>query len=122
MPDDERVIRSMFSGRLLPISVRRPLPSVPRRNWSDEDWARIQLGYRSRDMDEKWDVLVEGSVVFLYRSWTGYGIFEATFARADEGGWRITEAVVERDQERYRSDDDGYDCVMLERLLRAFVA
>jgi hypothetical protein len=94
---------------------------LPRRIWSDEDWGRIQLGHLSRDMDEKWDVFAEDTVVFLHRSWTGSGIFEATFAPADGGGWQIAEAVVERDPEHYRNQDDEYDCLMLELVLSAIV-
>ncbi|MBD0675160.1 hypothetical protein [Streptomyces sp. CBMA156] len=97
------------------------MPLLPRRIWSDEDWQRIQLGYWSRDMDEKWDVFTEGDVVFLHRSWTGHGIFEATFAPADGGGRQITEAVVERDPERRRSSDDEYDCLLLELVLSTIV-
>ncbi|WP_413253047.1 hypothetical protein [Streptomyces anulatus] len=97
------------------------MPTLPQRIWSDEEWERIQLGYSSRDMDEKWDVFAEGEVVFLHRSWTGSGVFEATLAPVDAGGWQIAEAVVERDPERYRSDDDEYDCLMLELVLSAIV-
>ncbi|GAA3033934.1 hypothetical protein FHS39_002381 [Streptomyces olivoverticillatus] len=121
MPSDERMTRSSFSGHIQPIAVPRPMPLLPHRIWSDEDWERIQLGYCSRDMDEKWDVFTEGSVVFLHRSWTGHGIFQATFAPADEGGWQITAAVVERDRRRYRGDDDEYNCLMLELLISAVV-
>ncbi|MEW9528770.1 hypothetical protein [Microbispora sp. NPDC049125] len=121
MPADERVTRSSFSDRIQPISVPRVMPFLPRRIWSEGDWGRIQLGYCSRGMDEKWDVFAEGGVVFLHRSWTGNGVFAATFAPADGGGWQIAEAVVERDPERYRSNDDEYDCLMLELVLSAIV-
>lgn len=97
------------------------MPELPQRIWSDEDWERIQRGYASRDMDEKWDVFTEGEVVFLHRSWTGYGVFAANFAPADGGGWRIVKAVVERDGERYGGTDDAYDCVMLELVITAIV-
>lgn len=97
------------------------MPQLPQRIWSDEDWRQIQLGYASRDIDEKWDVFMEGEVAFLHRSWTGNGVFAATFAPADGGGWRIASAVVERDAERYRGTDDAYDCVMLELVISAIV-
>ncbi|MFF3879087.1 hypothetical protein [Streptomyces sp. NPDC001978] len=97
------------------------MPQLPHRIWSDEDWERIQRGYASRDMDEKWDVFTEGEVVFLHRSWTGNGVFAATFAPVDGGGWRIARAVVERDPERYRGTDDDYDCLMLELVISAIV-
>jgi hypothetical protein len=72
-------------------------------------------------MDEKWIVFTEDDVVYLHRSWTGHGIYEATLVPADGGGWRIAQAVVEGDSERYRSADDEYDCVMLELVLSAIV-
>jgi hypothetical protein len=72
-------------------------------------------------MDEKWDVFAEGEVVFLHRSWTGNGIFAATFKPVDEGGWRVARAVVEHAPERYRGTDDGYDCLMLELVTSAIV-
>ncbi|MET7290112.1 hypothetical protein [Streptomyces sp. NPDC005573] len=97
------------------------MPQLPQRVWSDEDWEQIQRGYASRDMDEKWDVFVEGDVVFLHRSWTGYGLFAATFARVEGAGWRIVSAVVERDPERYGSTDDAYDCLLLELVIATIV-
>ncbi|MFD5699450.1 hypothetical protein [Streptomyces lasiicapitis] len=97
------------------------MSQLPQRIWSDEDWTQIHLGYASRDMDEKWDVFTEDEVVFLHRSWTGNGVFAATFAPVDGGGWRIDSAIVERDAERYRGTDDAYDCVMLELVIGAIV-
>jgi hypothetical protein len=64
----------MFSGRIQPMSAPQPMPELPQRIWSDDEWERIQLGYASRDMDEKWDVFTEGKVVFLHRSWSGNGL------------------------------------------------
>lgn len=79
MPTDEPVTRASLSRRLQPIVVPRPLSLLPDRIWSDEEWERIRLGYRARDMDEKWNVFAEGNVVHLHRSWTGHGVVEATF-------------------------------------------
>ncbi|MFE5969114.1 hypothetical protein [Streptomyces sp. NPDC056463] len=97
------------------------MPELPQRVWSDEDWERIQCGYGAQDMDEKWDVFAEGEVVFFHRSWTGYGVFAATFAPVEGGGWGIASAVVERDGERYGGTDDAYDCLMLELVITAIV-
>ena len=127
MSHDERepVTRSSFSGRIQPISAPHPMPRLPQRIWSDEDWQRIQRGYAARDMDEKWNVFTEDNTVFLHRSWTGRGIYEATFEPvedgADGGGRRIVRAVVERDPEGYRGMDDECECLMLELVLSAIV-
>ncbi|MFF6971425.1 MULTISPECIES: hypothetical protein [Streptomyces] len=121
MTADARVTRALFSRRLKPISKPRPLSQLPERLWSDEDWDRIQRGYAARDMDEKWNVFTEDETVFLHRSWTGHGVFEATFAPVDGGGRRISGAVVERHSKFYGSTDDAYDCVMLELVLSSIV-
>lgn len=117
----ERVTRSVFPRGLDPISDPRAMSALPVRIWSDQDWERIGLGYRARDMDEKWHVFAEGDVVYLHRSWTGYGVFEATFAAVEGGGRRIVGAVVESDAERYRCTDDEHNVVMLELVLSAIV-
>lgn len=97
------------------------MPHLPRRVWSDEDWERIRRGYSARGMDEKWHVFTEAETVFVHRSWTGRGIFAATFAPVDGGGWRVAHAEVERDPTRYRGTDDDYDCLTLELVISAVV-
>jgi hypothetical protein len=94
---------------------------LPDRIWSGDDWDRIQAGYRARDMDEKWNVFAADDVVYLHRSWTGFGVYEATFSPASGDGRRITQAVAEGDPERHREADGERDCVMLEIVLSAIV-
>ncbi|MFI5615358.1 hypothetical protein [Amycolatopsis sp. NPDC051903] len=72
-------------------------------------------------MDEKWNVFCEGDVLFIHRSWTGHGIYEASFAQVPKGGRKIASAVVEGDTERYRSMGDEYDRLMLELVISAIV-
>jgi hypothetical protein len=103
--------------RALPILAPVPMSVLPSRVWSDEQWRRIELGYESRDMDEKWDVFVEDRVAFLHRSWTGYGIYAATFSPIDTGDWRISAAVVESDPSRYRGNSPEFDRVLMELIL-----
>ncbi|WP_205325071.1 hypothetical protein [Glycomyces sp. YM15] len=120
MTSSERVTRSDFRV-LHPIAAPKPLSELPERIWSDEDWERLQHGFRAREMEEKWNVFTEGDVVYLHRSWTGFGVFAATFAAAPEGGRRIVRAEVERDPERYRGDDDEHDSLTLEIVLTGTV-
>jgi Ca2+/H+ antiporter len=72
-------------------------------------------------MDEKWGVFTEGEVVFFHRSWTGYGVFAATFAPVGGGAWRIASALAERDGEHYGGTNDAYDCLMLELVITVIV-
>ncbi|MCL7379760.1 hypothetical protein [Streptomyces sp. 35G-GA-8] len=120
MTADAPLTRESFR-RLQPINTPRPVPQLPNRVWTDEDWERIRRGYRARDMDEKWNVFVEGDVLFMHRSWTGHGVYEASFAPLAGGGWSIASAVVEADGERYRSMGDEYDRLMMELVISAIV-
>ncbi|MEU3187898.1 hypothetical protein ABZ707_27400 [Streptomyces sp. NPDC006923] len=107
--------------RLQPMNVPSRVSQLPDRVWTDEDWDRIRHGYRARDMDEKWNVFAEGAVLFMHRSWTGHGVYQATFAPLAGGGRRIVSAVVEADGERYRGMGDEYDCLMMELIISAIV-
>ncbi|MGW2291359.1 hypothetical protein [Streptomyces phaeochromogenes] len=120
MTGDAPLTRESFR-RLHPISTPRPVSQLPDRVWTDEDWDRILRGYRARDMDEKWNVFVEGDVLFLHRSWTGRGVYEVSFAPAAGSGRRIASAVVEADGKRYRSMGDEYGCLMMELIISAIV-
>ncbi|MFF2526536.1 hypothetical protein [Streptomyces liangshanensis] len=120
MPADKRVTRSSLYD-LAPFSVPRPMTVLPTRTWTDEQWERIQLGYRSVDMDEKWDVFTEDNVVFVHRSWTGFELFEAAFVPAEGGGQMVIGAMVESDPERYGGRSDMRNALMLELVLSAIV-
>ena len=86
------MVTRVSRGKLFPVAAPVPLALLPARVWSKEQRERTRRGYRAGDMDEKWDVFIEDRVAFLYRSWTGNGIFEAAFSPAG-GGWRISAAV-----------------------------
>ncbi|MEV5574738.1 hypothetical protein AB0L06_32275 [Spirillospora sp. NPDC052269] len=101
----------------LPFSVPLSLRGFTSRVWTAEEWARIQQGHASRDMDDKWDLVVEGDTLFAYRSWTGFCVYEATFTEV-EGGRRVAEVRVESDPERYRRRSDAHDLTLLEILIR----
>lgn len=88
-------------GRLSPVIAPVPMTQLPARVWSRQQWDLIKRGYLAQDMDEKWDVFVENHVAFLHRSWTGNGVFEATFSPAAVG-WRISGAVVGSSRVRVR--------------------
>ncbi len=94
--------------------------SLPARVWTPEQWDTINLGYRARDMDEKWNVFVEDRVAFLHRSWTGRGVLEASFAPADDN-WRISAAVAESDSTPMLALSEQVNRVILELVLSAIV-
>lgn len=100
---------------LTPVAAPEDIPP-PERVWSDEDWYLIRRGHKSADMDDKWHAYVEGQRLYLHRSWTGRGIYEAEFGQVP-GGWQITSAVVAGDRGSYRRQDDEYESALLEALI-----
>ena len=88
----------------------------PERVWNEADWDLIQRGHKSADMDDKWHASVEGRRLYLHRSWTGRGIYEAEFGPVPDG-WRITSAVVEGHSSSYRRQADDYESALLEALI-----
>jgi hypothetical protein len=111
---DTRVTRDDFRNPA-PVAEPEKLP-LPDRIWSDADWDLIQRGHKSADMDDKWNAWVEGQRLYLHRSWTGRGIYEAEFGPV-VGGWRITAAVVSGHRDSYRRQDDEFESALLEALI-----
>lgn len=107
-------------GKTFPVIAPVPMTPLPARVWTQEQWKRIERGYRARGMDEKWDVFVENQVAFLHRSWTGRGMFEASFSPID-GGWHVSAAVVESNSKRARNVSAQLNRVLLELVLSAIV-
>lgn len=116
--EETSVVTRASLGDTFPIVTPISMTLLPARIWTRDQWRRIERGYRSRGMDEKWDVFVESGVAFLHRSWTGHGMFEASFARAG-CGWRISAAVASR--ERVRHVSEQLNRVLLELVLSAVV-
>jgi hypothetical protein len=69
-------------------------------------------------MEDRWHAYVEGERLYLHRSWTGRGIYEAGFVR-EAHGWRISDAVVEGDRRFYRRRDDAGETALLAALIDA---
>jgi hypothetical protein len=109
-----RITRDDLGG-LAPVAAPESIPP-PGRVWSALDWDYIQLGHKSADMDDRWHAYVEGRRLYLHRSWTGLGVYEAEFGPVQDG-WQITAAVVEGDRSSYRRQDDDYESALLEALV-----
>ncbi|HEX5116946.1 MAG TPA: hypothetical protein VFW65_17280 [Pseudonocardiaceae bacterium] len=105
------VRRDQYTG-LTPVVAPEAVPPSPRR-WSDAEWATIRRGRRAHEMDDKWVAFVEDDRLFLHRSWTGFGIYEARFAR-DDDGWFIAELLVSGDRDTYPRASDSYEALSVE--------
>jgi len=68
-------------------------------------------------MDDKWDVLVEGSWLHFQRSWTGFRVYSIRFV-STPAGWTIAEAVVTGDHRKYKANPPPMESVMIEWLVQ----
>ena len=110
--DDKRTARR-DSWKNVPLTNPQAIP-VPTRVYSEVEMGAIRRGYVPSIMDEKWFIFMEGDRLFAHRSWTGLGVYEATFMQT-QGGYRIDSAVVTSEGYKRSSDED--EAEFLESLL-----
>ena len=114
-----RVKARRSSWRIEPLTIPQPIPA-PARVWTNDEMDSIRRGYVPSIMDEKWFIFMEGNCLFAHRSWTGVGIYEATFAYT-EGGYVIESAVVTGDETKYRRSSDEEESQTLEVLIASYL-
>ena len=98
--------------------IREPV-AIPPPNMliSRQEMQAIAMGYAPVGMADRWFAFMEDDRLFFHRSWTGYGIYEATFA-ATETGFVMISACVEGDPARCRPDPDLIEeCDLLRDLI-----
>lgn len=120
MSSNETVTRASLRA-CEPITAAAPLAVLPDRVWTDEEWQRIRRGHLAGGAADKWSVFVEGDRLFAHRGWSGRGVYEAGFAPAPGGGWRITDAVVESDPELHPFSTVVRDVTMLQIIVSGVV-
>jgi hypothetical protein len=60
--------------------------------WSDEQFARIGMGFRALEMEDKWFIFYEAPHIFFHRSWTGQPVYKLTVLHGSNG-YEVTEAL-----------------------------
>ena len=107
------------SWKAEPLTIPQPIPA-PSRVWTDDEMGVIRRGYVPHIMDEKWFIFMEKNRLFAHRSWTGLGVYEATFAPT-EGGYVIESAVVTGNEPEYRRKSDETESLTLEVLIANYL-
>jgi hypothetical protein len=98
-----------------PITFARHV-EPPRAVWTHEQWQRIRLGHISQDMDDRWDVFVDGAWLHFQRSWTGFRVYSVRFV-STATGWTIAEAVVTGDHRKYQASPPPKETAIIEWLV-----
>ena len=73
-----------------------------------KQFSRLSIGLIPQQMEDKWFVYYENEWLYFHRSWTGYGMYQAKLNK-EISGYSIKEFLVERNQEKYRNEDDKTD-------------
>ena len=105
--------------RIEPLVIPQLIPP-PSRVWTDDEMGAIRRGYVPWIMDEKWFIFMEENRLFAHRSWTGIGVYEATFTTT-KGGYEIESAVVTGDETKYRRSSDEDESLTLEVLIASYL-
>jgi hypothetical protein len=83
---------------------------------SPEDYQRITYGLIPREMEDKWFIFLEDQTLFMYRSWTGYCIYQVLF-EINTPGYRSTRIWVNRNLRQYNNTDNDYDLAVVDFLI-----
>ena len=102
-----------------PIVLPTPIPA-PTRVWTREEMDVIRRGLLPASMDDEWFAFMESDTLFLHRSRTGHGIYEATFEPRDDGHV-IVSATVTADHDRHRRSSDPVEQGRLGGLIAALM-
>jgi hypothetical protein len=86
------------------------------QEFTSDEFARISLGHIPEAMEDKWFIFLDGTTLYLHRSWSGDCIYQVEF-REQAGTFTVDRALVNRDQVEYRSTDDAYDAALLHFLI-----
>lgn len=75
---------------------------------TDKQFSKLTNGLIPQQMEDKWFIYYENEWLYFHRSWTGNGMYKAKLNKETDG-YSITEFWTERNQEKYKNEDDNTD-------------
>ncbi len=84
--------------------------------FTDNQFAKLSKGLIPLQMEDKWFIFYENDALYCHRSWTGFGIYQAPLIK-EMGGYSIKEFWAERNQEKYKNEDDNTDIETISFLI-----
>lgn len=76
--------------------------------FTNEQFLELKKGLIPQQMEDKWFIFYEDGWLHFHRSWTGFGNYKAQVVK-EEDGYSINEFWAERNQEKYKNEDDNID-------------
>jgi hypothetical protein len=99
----------------------RPLPSQYKElllsgTYSRAEYVRLSMGYIPQGPDDKWFIYLEDEWLYFHRAGTGTCIFQLQIL-ANGGQYQAVKALVNRDKQQYRNEEDEYDVQLISFLV-----
>jgi ADP-ribosylglycohydrolase len=76
--------------------------------FTDKQFSKLINGLIPQQMEGKWFIYYENEWLYFHRSWTGNGMYKAKLNKVTNG-YSIKEFWAERNQEKYKNEDDNTD-------------
>lgn len=73
-----------------------------------KQFLKLTNGLIPQQMEDKWFIYYENEWLYFHRSWTGKGMYKAKLNKVTDG-YSIKEFWAERNQEKYKNEDDNTD-------------
>ena len=83
---------------------------------TEKQFSKLTKGLIPQQMEDKWFVFYENDWLYFHRSWTGYGLYKAQLIK-EKDGYSIKEFWAERNQEKYKNEDDSTDIETISFLI-----
>jgi ADP-ribosyl-[dinitrogen reductase] hydrolase len=88
-----------------------------RRAYSQKEFDRIKLGLIPKEMEDKWFIYYENHTLNIYRSWTGYHIYQISIQSQEDNTYKVIQTLVNRNKDQYNQQNDEYDVSLIEYLI-----
>lgn len=84
--------------------------------FTDRQFSKLTKGIIPQQMEDKWFIFYENEWLYFHRSWSGFGIYKAHLIK-EQDGYLVKEFWAERNQERYKNEDDNTDIKNFSHLI-----
>lgn len=82
-------------------------------NLTSENINKLKKGHIPKEMEDHWFAYYDNNKFYIYRSWTGYCLYVIDIP--EDGN--ITNAIVNRNKEQYKNEDDNEDIRVINNLI-----
>jgi hypothetical protein len=86
------------------------------RVFSQREFEQLEAGLIPEEMEDKWFCHLQEDTLYIHRSWSGYCIYEVKLEKSKEG-FKVSEALANRNPEQYTQTDNSFDVWMLDSLI-----